>query len=226
MMLLIRLSALAVEWNDMHRNNESDINVFSPVRKEMPKLFLKIQQKWMCTFRKSICGLTSIVHCVHCGNTSIEDTHFYNQLLKICSMKVSDYCYTWRHTAARNKSKLAAVCSSEIFTQRYCRCNNDKEIKLISVTLMWQQIIHGSIRSHFHSTTQKQRIPWSMAVNGRLYQPSWNACLITHSSTTVPRVVDFPNGHRFTDQRGTVRRTTCFSMHRAQMPSCCKCVKL
>lgn len=105
---------------------------------------------------------------------------------------------------------LAAVCSTEIFTQRYCRCNNDKEIKLISVTLMWQQIIHGSIRSHFHSTTQRQRIPWSMAVNGSLYQPLWKACLITHSNTTVPRVVDFPNGHWFTDQRRTVLRVHLF----------------
>lgn len=120
---------------------------------------------------------------------------------------------------------LAAVCSTEIFTQRYYRCNNDKEIKLISVTLMWQQIIHGSIRSHFHSTTQRQRIPWSMAVNGSLYQPLWKPCLITHSNTTVPRVVDFPNGHWFTDQRLAVLHITCFSMHGAQMPSCCKCAE-
>lgn len=120
---------------------------------------------------------------------------------------------------------LAAVCSAEIFTQRYYRCNNDKEIKLISVTLMWQQIIHGSIRSHFHSTTQRQRIPWSMAVNGSLYQPLWKPCLITHSNTTVPRVVDFPNGHWFTDQRLTVLHITCFSVHGAQMPSCCKCAE-
>lgn len=129
----------------------------------------------------------------------------------------------WSHIT---KNRPAAFCASEIFTQRYCRCNIDKEIKLISVTLMWQQIIHGSIRSHFHSTTQRQRIPWSVAVNGSLYQPSWKACLITHSNTTVPRVLDFPNGHRFTDQRGTVRHMTCFSMCGAQMPSCCKCVKL
>lgn len=36
------------------------------------------------------------------------------------------------------------------------------------------------------------------------------ACLITHSNTTVPRVVDFPNGHWFTDQRRTVRHMTLF----------------
>lgn len=91
---------------------------------------------------------------------------------------------------------------------------------------MWQQIIHGSIRSHFHSTTQRQRIPWSVAVNGSLYQPSWKACLITHSNTTVPRVLGFPNGHQFTDQSGTATHATCFSMRGVQMPSCCKSVEL
>lgn len=146
---------------------------------------------------------------------SIEDTHFYNQLLQ----KYNQWKLYWLllYLEAHNKSILAAVCSTEIFTQRYRRCSSDKEIKLISVTLMWQQIIHGSIRSHFHSTTQRQRIPWSVAVNGSLYQPSWKACLITHSNTTVPRVVDFPNGHWFTDQRRTVQHMTCFSMRRAQM---------
>lgn len=105
---------------------------------------------------------------------------------------------SWNITAVvkslqtHNKSMLAAVCAAEVFTQRYCRWNSDTEIKLISVTLMWQQTIHDSIRSHFHSTTHRQRIPWSRAANGSLYQPLWKACLITHSSTTVPRVVDFP----------------------------------
>lgn len=126
---------------------------------------------------------------------------------------------------ADNKSTLGAVCLTEIFTQRYRGGNYDEEIKLITVTLIWQQIIHGSIRSHFHSTTQRRRIPRSMAVNGGLYQPSWKACLITHSSTTVPGVVDSPNGRCCcTDQRATVRLVT--SMHRAQMPSCCKCLEL
>lgn len=111
-------------------------------------------------------------------------------------------CFTrlcfWNITAVveslqtHNKSMIAAVCAAELFTQRYCRWNSDTEIKLISVTLMWQQTIHDSIRSHFHSTTQRQRIPWSGAANGSLYQPLWKACLITHSSTTVPRVVGFP----------------------------------
>lgn len=111
-----------------------------------------------------------------------------------------------------NPRWLAAVCSAAIFTHRY----NDKEIKLINVTLMWQQIIHDSIRSHFHSTTQRHRIPWSMAVNGSLHQLLW---LITHSNTTVPRVVHFPSGHWFTDQRLTVLHLTCFSICRAQMLS-------
>lgn len=173
-------------------------------------------------FRKSICGV-KYVHCVQFKSTSIEDTRFRNQLLQNCNQWKLHWLLLYLE--AHDKSLLTAVCLTEIFTQRYCRCNNDKEIKLISVTLMWQQIIHGSIRSHFHSTTQRQRIPWSMAVNGSLYQPSWKACLITHSSTTVPRVVASPNGHWFTDQRHTVRHMTCFSMHRAQMPSCCKCVK-
>lgn len=59
-----------------------------------------------------------------------------------------------------------------------------------------------------------------MAVNGSLYQLLW---LITHSNTTVPRVVDFPSGHWFTDQRGAVLHLTCFSICRAQMLLSCKC---
>lgn len=163
-----------------------DYHVSSPV--ERPDLSLNVS--WKILFK-------AIGTCIKCILKLFQAT--------TQSLKVSHF---WLE--AHNKSSPAADCTSEIFTQRYCRCSIDKEIKLISVTLMWQQIIHGSIRSHFHSTTQRRRIPWSVDVNGSLYQPSWKARLITHSNTTVPRVVDFPDGCRFTDQRGTARHLTCF----------------
>lgn len=120
-----------------------------------------------------------------------------------------------------HKGRLTAACSAEIFTQRYCRCSTDKEIKLISVTLMWQQIIHASIRSHFHWTTQRRRIPWSVAVNGSLYEPSWKkARLITHSSTSVPTVLG-PPADTGSQSSHTAGHQACFHCIHGSLPQGC-----